>query len=73
MKYLGNIYDGKWKVVKCEYYRNSRTRHYFLENIFNKQTLIVKDKSMKKISENKVSVSYLLHIYIKQNKENKDE
>ena len=61
-KYIGNIYDGRWRVIRFERYgsQKSQSGRYVLENIFNKNIHCVKDVTMRKIDRGEITVSKLL-------------
>lgn len=56
-KYLGNIYDGRWKVIKIIYKNNDKKHQYYvLENIYNKTQIAISPKTMRNISEGKTTI-----------------
>ncbi len=56
-KYLGNIYDGRWKVIEIIYKNNDKKHQYYiLENIYNKTQITIGQKAMKNISEGKTTI-----------------
>lgn len=57
-KYIGRIYEGRWKCVK---YENQKSHIYYtLENIYNGQQLQVNGENMAKIENNRTTVSKIL-------------
>jgi len=58
-KYIGRIYEGKWKV---ENYFNS---HYILVNIYNGQTLTIHHNTMKKLDNKQTTVSKIIVTHMK--------
>lgn len=58
-KYLGKIYEGRWKVIERVYNENGQIKGYKLENIFNKETLYVNHSRMTLVDRNILSISKL--------------
>lgn len=55
--YLGNIYDGRWKVIKIIYKNNDKKHQYYLlENIYNKTQITISPRAMRNISEGKTTI-----------------
>ena len=56
-KYLGNIYDGRWKVIKIIYKKNDvKHQYYVLENVYNMTQITIGQKAMKNISDGKTTI-----------------
>lgn len=55
-KYLGKIYDGRWKVIEYKK-RNAKYRYYeyTLQNIYNKEKMIISSSQLYRIEHNGVS------------------
>lgn len=58
-KYLGKIYEGRWKVIERVYNKNGQIKGYKLENIFNKETLYVNHSRITLVDRNILSISKL--------------
>ena len=55
--YLGNIYDGRWKVIKIIYKNNDKKHQYYvLENVYNETQITIGPKAMRNISEGKTTI-----------------
>lgn len=54
-KYLGNIYDGRWKVIKITY-TDPKHQYYVLENVYNMTQITISAGAMKNISEGKTTI-----------------
>lgn len=58
-KYLGKIYEGRWKVIERVYSEKGYIKGYKLENIFNKETLYVNHSRITLVDRNILSISKL--------------
>ena len=58
-KYLGKIYEGRWKVIERVYNEKGQIKGYKLENIFNKETLYVNHSRITLVDRNILSISKL--------------
>ena len=58
-KYLGKIYEGRWKVIERVYNKKGQIKGYKLENIFNKETLYVNHSRITLVDRNILSISKL--------------
>ena len=59
-KYIGKIYEGRWKVIGFEKYDNSRAGHYILRNVYNQNEIIIRDATLRKIEKGETSVSRVI-------------
>lgn len=65
---IGNIYDGRWKVVSC-YSKQTKTHHdtiYKLKNIFNGKIIELDGQNIRRIEKGKTTVSQIYHIRLKR-------
>lgn len=58
-KYLGKIYEGRWKVIERVYNENGQIKGYTLENIFSKEKIYVNHSRMTLVDKNILSISKL--------------
>ena len=58
-KYLGKIYEGRWKVIERVYNKNGQINGYTLENIYNKETIFVNHNYMPLVDKNILTISKL--------------
>ncbi len=57
-KYIGQIIDGKWEIIKCE------SHYYTLINIYNHQIIKIHNKTLLKIINKETSVSRVIYYRI---------
>ena len=68
-KYLGKVYEGRWKVVKYRY--NKCHYYYTLENIYNKQEIELSNELLVKIDRGEKTISKLIAFRLVKDKKNK--
>jgi len=49
MKYMGKIYEGRWKVVSMKKSENGNIDGYYLENVYNQQRIYVNKSTLARI------------------------
>lgn len=59
-KHLGEIYEGRWKVISVEHYNNSRNTYFVMENMFNGETIQMNNRSFMRIYKGEITVSTLI-------------
>ena len=67
MKYIGNIYDSRWKVDCYKRIGKTTIYRYVLKNIFNGRTIEIHPNTMRKIDEGKSSVSFVIRYKLDHN------
>ena len=68
-KYLGKVYEGRWKVVELVHSdTNDRIIGYNLENIYNKRTIYICKDYMCEIGKGNKTISGLLRLDVIRNK-----
>lgn len=57
MKYLDNVYDGRWRVIKrIKPTKNNRQAKYELQNIYNERIITIDGRTLKKIDIGETTV-----------------
>lgn len=67
-KYLGKIYEGRWKVIEMVYTKCGSINGYKLENIYNKETIFVNHNYMPLVDKNELTISKLRQRKVVRNK-----
>lgn len=61
MKYIGEIYDGRWKVIqKVKPSKNNHQAKYILENIYNGKLITLDARTVKRIADGATTVSKVM-------------
>lgn len=55
-KYLGKIYDGRWKVIDYKILNTKSRYEYTLQNIYNGEKITISRSQMYRINKNSQSV-----------------
>ena len=58
-KYLGMIFEGRWKVVDKVFGGNNKVKGYIVENIFNEEQMYVGKNTIIKIGRGETSISHI--------------
>jgi len=61
-KYIGQIIDGKWKIIKC------KSHYYTLINIYNNQIIKITNKCLLNVLRGETSISRIVYYRIKKSK-----
>ena len=68
-KYIGKIYDGRWKVIRFENYVVGKTTGRFvLKNIYNDEETVVKDATLRRIDRGETTLSVVMSHKIRTSK-----
>ena len=72
MKYMGKIYEGRWKVVSMKKSENGNIDGYYLENVYNQQRIYVNKSTLARIEKGETSVSKFIKRVVSKVKRNLD-
>lgn len=62
-KYIGQVYDGMWKVIDREIANpKSRTYYFLLENIYNHTQIKIHSTILRKVDRGETTISKIIHI-----------
>ena len=67
-KYLGKIYEGRWKVIDMIYRNDGRNQVYILENIYNHERIQVCPPVMAKVDKGETTLSNTYRNQYRHNK-----
>ena len=70
-KHIGEIYEGRWKLIDCKPIPNSKKRKYIFENIYNKAIIEFNEKTFYRIFKNETTISNVLAIRACKNRKGK--
>ena len=60
-KYIGKVYDGKWKVVRMEMYGGKgRARKAVLENVYNNREVTIQERTLRKVDRGETTISSVI-------------
>ena len=61
-KYVGNVYDGRWRVTEISYHYAPRSKRcmYTLTNIFNGSYIVLNDRDMARVHSGHYGVSRII-------------
>ena len=68
---IGNIYDGRWEVIRFEPYgtmKSNRSGRYVLKNIYNEEEITIKDERLRQVDKGERTLSSILSNKIKNGK-----
>lgn len=68
-KYIGKIYEGRWKVDRLELYNEgsrSGSGKYVLVNIYNGEERSIKDTTLRRVDRGEINLSWVFARKIKQ-------
>lgn len=71
---IGNIYDGRWEVIRFEPYgtmKSNRSGRYVLKNIYNEEEITIKDERLRQVDKGERTLSSILSNKIKNGKVDK--
>ena len=59
-KYLGKVYEGRWKVVGCIYPNGLHNQKYVLKNIYNEREIIISPKALARVEQGETTISRVI-------------
>ena len=59
MKFIGKIYDGRWKVIECIRCENRQIK-YTLENIYNQRTIRIDGRTLRRVEKGETTISKVM-------------
>ena len=68
MRHIGEIYEGRWKVVSGVYKKSTDHTYYTLENTMNGMQIQLSDSVLRRIILGQTSVSAVMHYRIEKDK-----
>lgn len=60
-KYLGEILEGKWKIISVEYNKETQHSYFTLQNQFNNMVIIISDRSFYHIKQGKTTIGHIFY------------
>lgn len=58
--FIGQVFDGKWKVIGCKYVKSTDHAYFTFENIYNGQTVTISDGSFRRLRMGQTSISHIM-------------
>ena len=68
MEHIGEIYEGRWKVVSGRWVKDQQHTYYTIENTMNGMQIEIADEILRRISLGQTSVSAVMHHRIEKDK-----